>query len=70
MSGVPDNHELTRQFAVLEECMKTHQAEYKTDIGQLRADLQTDMARRETRMLLWIAAIVGLGVAILGLLPT
>ncbi len=53
--GTPDSHELARQFAILEERMKTMQAEYKTDIallaqqmGQQMADIKTDMARRDT----------------------
>ena len=62
MSGAPDNHELARQLAVLEERMKTHQAEYKTDIARLAENI----ARRDTHMLLSIAAIMVLGLTILG----
>ena len=42
--------------------MKTMQAEYKTDIARLAED----NAKRETRLLLSVAAIIGLGIAILG----
>lgn len=54
MSKVPDNHELARQLAVLEERMKTMQAEYKTDIGQLAADI----AKRDKANIQWIAAMI------------
>ncbi len=55
MSEAPDNHELARRIAVLEERMNT-------SYERLRAD----MAARETRMLLAIAGMLGLAVAILG----
>ena len=55
MSATPDTHGLAWQLAVLEERMKTMQAEYRTDIARLAED----MAKRETRMLLFIAAIIG-----------
>lgn len=57
----PDNHELARQIAVLEERMKTHQAEYKTDIAQL----DSRMAKRDTWLIL---TGVVLTLSILGLL--
>ena len=44
--------------------MKTMQAEYSTDISRLAED----MAKRETRMLLAVAGMIGLGVAFLGIL--
>ena len=48
MSEAPDNHELARQFAVLEERMKTMQAEYRTDIARLAEDMaKRDAARSE-----------------------
>ena len=62
MSDTPDTHGLARQLAILEERMKTMQSEYRTDIARLAED----MAKRETRMLLFVAAIIGLGIAILG----
>ena len=61
MSGTPDIHGLARQQAVLEERMKTMQAEYQTDIGRLAED----MARRETRQLGYTVGAVGVGVAII-----
>ena len=36
--------------------------QYRTDIARLAED----MAKRETRMLRFVAAIIGLGIAILG----
>ena len=42
--------------------MKTNNAEYRTDIARLAED----NAKRETRMLLVVAAMMGLGIAILG----
>ena len=38
MSGPPSTEDLARHLAVLEERMKTTQAEYKTDIAMLAAD--------------------------------
>ena len=64
MSDAPDNHELARQVAVLEERMKTMQADLSATLERFRAD----MANRETRMLLAIAGMIGLAVAILGFL--
>ena len=62
MSGPPDNHELARQLAVLEERMKTMDERYDKGWALLRED----MAKREARMLLAIAGMIGLGIAILG----
>ena len=64
MSEAPDNHELARQIAVLEERMNTMQADLSATLERFRAD----MANRETRMLLAIAGMIGLAVAILGFL--
>ena len=72
MSGAPDDHGLARQVAVLEERMKTMQAEYKTDIGRLAEDMakrDTETAKRETRIIvtmvgLFVAAVTVLGVLI------
>ncbi len=48
MSEAPDNHELARQLAALEERMKTMQAEYRTDIARLAEDMaKRDAARSE-----------------------
>ncbi len=82
MGDVPDNHELARQGAVLEERMKTMQAENETLKGDLaatlsgmRADMaahREDAAGRETRMIVTIVATVigggGLAVAFLAFL--
>ena len=66
MSGVPDYHELARQLAVLEERMNTHQADYKASLERM----ERKMAERDTRMLLSIAAIMALGITILGFILT
>ena len=55
--------DVARKVAVLEERMKTMQAEYKTDI----ALLAKQMAENQTRLLLAIAAMIAVGVTILGL---
>ena len=75
MSETPDIHDLARQLAVLEERMNTQQAKYEGALDRFRAEttsaldrLRADMANRETRMLLAMAAMIGLGVAIIGFL--
>ena len=78
MSDAPDNHELARQVAVLEERMNTMQADLSATLERFRADMarlsegmarrDTEAAKRETRMLLAVAAMIGLAVAILGFL--
>lgn len=50
--------------AVLEERMKTTQAEYKTDIARLAEDA----AKRETRLIVTLVGLVIGAVAILGVL--
>ena len=55
--------DVSRKVAVLEERMKTMQAEYKTDIAMLAKQ----MAENQTRLLLAIAAMIAVGVTILGL---
>ncbi len=66
----PTPRTLAQQLAVLEERMNTKQQEYKTDI----ANLATDLAKRDTRLLLAIfgiiAAVMTLGLTILGLVLT
>jgi len=59
-----DSDDLRERMARQEERMNTMQAEYRTDIARLAED----NAKRETRTLLAIAAMIGLAVAILGLL--
>lgn len=52
MSEAPDNHELARQLAVLEERMNTMQAEYRTDIARLAEDMakrDAEAARRDVQ---------------------
>ena len=61
-------YELERKIAVLEERMKTKQAEFKTDIAQLDARL----ASRDTKLIILMFAVTitlaGLSVAIFTLL--
>ena len=79
MSELPSNHELARQLAVLEERMKTMQAEYKTYIARLAeimakrdaeaAKRDAEAAKRDKDNLrwivgLWIAAVVIVGVLV------
>jgi len=48
MSDIPDNHALSERLAVLEERMKTMQADYRTDIARLAEDMaKRDAARSE-----------------------
>jgi len=54
---------------VLEERMKTMQAEYKTDIARLAEDAakrDAEAAKRETRLIVTIAGLLAVAVAILG----
>ncbi|MCY4153353.1 MAG: hypothetical protein OXE94_14120 [Aestuariivita sp.] len=51
--------------------METKQAEYRTDISHLAekmAERDKEAAQRETRLILAIAVIVGVGLAIFGFL--
>ena len=69
MSGPPDNQELARQLAVLEERMNTQRAAAETGFERIErrlAEQAAEAARRETRLLLAVAGIIGLGIAILG----
>ncbi len=50
----PRPHELALKLAVLEERMKTMQAEYKTDIAHLAAE----MHKRDRQMIITIVATV------------
>lgn len=71
MSGELDIHEINRKLAVLEERMNTMQADLSATLERFRADMakrETEGARRETRMLLVMAAMIGLAVAIIGFL--
>ncbi len=61
MSEAPDNHELARHLVILEERMKTMQAEYKTDIERLAKEL----AQRDRGMMLALLVMIGLAVGII-----
>ena len=62
--GDKDYADLAAKVVALEERMNTRQAEYKTDIARLAEDA----AKRETRLIVTMAALVVAAVAILGLL--
>ena len=64
----PTPHDLAVKVAALEERMKTQQAEYKTDLATIAGRLEAEIARRDARLLLGIAVMLGLAVAILGVL--
>ena len=76
MSEAPDNHELARQLAVLEERMSTMQAEYRTDIARLAEDMakrDAEAARRDVQKTerdatarWWQTAVIlaGIGIAV------
>ncbi|MCY4153352.1 MAG: hypothetical protein OXE94_14115 [Aestuariivita sp.] len=62
---------LEGEVKALEERMETKQAEYRTDISHLAekmAERDKEAAQRETRLILAIAVIVGVGLAIFGFL--
>ena len=71
MSEAPDNLQVARQLTVLEERMNTMQADLSATLERFRADMakhEKEGAKRETRMLLAMAAMIGLAVAIIGFL--
>ncbi len=71
MSGAPDINYLARQVAVLEERMNTMQADLSATLERFLVDMATrdvEAAKRETRMLLAIAGMLGLAVAVIGFL--
>ena len=70
MSEVPDNHELDKRLAVLEERMNTIQAnldktlqEFKTDMANFKIDAE----KRDKTLLITLIALFGVSVTILGL---
>ena len=76
MSDTPDTHELARPLAVLEERMKTNQAEYESALERIAGDHKAALERIECKFAerdrdntrwqigLWIAAVVIIGVLI------
>ena len=69
MGGQPSVEDLARQLAVLEERMKTMDERYDKGWALLREDMakrDAESAKRETRLLLSVAAMIGLGIAVLG----
>jgi len=71
MSEEPTRQERAKRFAVLEERMNTMDAQKETSQERLNATLErfrTDIANRETRLILAMIVIVGVGLTIFGLL--
>jgi len=69
MGDAPDIHALSGRLAVLEERMKTMHAEYEGALDRLRADMaahREDAARRETRIILAMIAVVAIGFTVFG----
>ncbi|MXW87443.1 MAG: hypothetical protein F4103_10070 [Boseongicola sp. SB0673_bin_14] len=64
MSDEPDSRELAKRFELLKKDFEVMQANVNSTLNEMRAE----SARRETRMLLAMAAMIGLAVAILGFL--
>lgn len=66
----PNPHTLAQKLAVLEERMKTMQAEYKTDIAHLAAEIH----KRDKQMIITIVAtmigIASVAVAVLAIVST
>ena len=55
MSQAPENHELARRMAVLEERINTQQATPETSLERLRADIR----RMKISLMIWIAVVGG-----------
>ncbi len=79
MSEEPDNRELEKHIAVLEERMKTQEARIDSTLNALRADhnamrtdierINTDAARRSDTQTKWIiGAVVAAVIIIIGVL--
>ena len=54
MTEPPDNHQLAREIAVLEERMNTHQADYKTALERM----ERRMAERDKSNTRWTLGVV------------
>ena len=81
MNDTFDYHEFDKRLAVLEERMNTQLAKNESAIDRLRADmerrdteaarreadLKTEAAKRETRLILALAGMLALAVTVLGL---
>lgn len=50
MSETPDNHELARRLAVLEERMNTKQAEYRSDLADLMREIASTNAETQKQI--------------------
>ncbi len=70
-----DYSDADARLAAVEKRMNTRQAEYRSDVAALRADLKTDIANlarddadRHSRLILSIATMLAGTIAILGVL--
>jgi len=71
MEDTPDNGELAHRFALLEARMDTQLAKNESAIDRMNtilADFKTESAKRETRLILTMAGMIGLAAAVLGIL--
>jgi len=71
MDDTPDNRELAHRFALLEARMDTQLAKNESAIDRMNtilADFKTESAKRETRLILTMAGMIGLAAAVLGIL--
>ncbi len=71
MNRALENHEFARLLAVLEERMKTMQAEYWTDIARLAEDMakrDKDNSRWHATLFIATVGVIGIATAILGFL--
>ena len=63
MSEAPDNHELDKRLAVLEERMNTIQA----NLDKTLQEFKTDAEKRDKTLLITLIGLFGVSVTILGL---
>ena len=70
MSEVPDNHELDKRLAVLEERMNTIQANLDKTLQEFKTDAEkreTAAEKRDKTLLITLIGLFGVSVTILGL---
>lgn len=72
MTEGPDNRELEKQIAVLEERVNTHEARIDSTLNAMRTDIErinTDAAKRSDTQTKWIiGAVVAAVIIIIGVL--
>ncbi|MCY4168008.1 MAG: hypothetical protein OXD36_00655 [Rhodobacter sp.] len=82
MGDAPDSRELAKRFDLLKKDFEIMQANVNSTLNEMRANVNStlsgmradmaahreDAARRETRLILAIAGMIGLAVAVIGFL--